>query len=192
MTDLILASTSLYRKSILEKLGIPFTMESPDIEEHPCEGESAENLVLRLAEEKATAVAVRHARGLVIGSDQVAVLHNRILGKPHTHQNAVLQLKACRSQRITFLTGLSVINCESGSIRSCVEPFHVHFRDLEDQQIETYLKIDRPYDCAGSFKSEGLGISLFTRFEGDDPNTLVGLPLIRLIEMLGQEGVKVI
>ncbi len=192
MTDLILASTSRYRKSILEKLRVSFTTESPDIDEQAQHGETAEHLVQRLAEEKAAAIAAHHQQGLVIGSDQVALFHNRILGKPHTHENAVKQLRSCSGDRITFLTGLCVINCETGTIHRCVEPFHVHFKTLNNQQIENYLKADRPYDCAGSFKSEGLGIALFTRLEGDDPNTLIGLPLIRLIDMLEEEGLRII
>ncbi len=192
MTTIILASSSPYRKAILAKLQLPFVTASPNTDERMRAAESASQMVERLAIEKARAVAAEYDQGLVIGCDQVAVLDQQMLGKPLTHDNAVRQLQACRGRSITFLTGLCVLNACSLEFQSSVEPFKVHFRQLTDRQIERYLRRETPYDCAGSFKSEGLGISLFQRLEGDDPNTLVGLPLIRLIEMLENEGIDVL
>ena len=192
MTPIILASTSPYRKAILNKLQLNFETESPNIDETPKPGETADQTVLRLAYEKAKAIAKNHKRGLIIGSDQLATLGNKTLGKPITHENAFKQLKACQNNTVTFLTGLSVINAETNSITNSVEVFKVHFRNLSDQQIEQYLLKEKPYNCAGSFMCEGLGISLFERLEGDDPNTLIGLPLIRLIRILEDQGICVI
>ncbi|OMH32650.1 nucleoside triphosphate pyrophosphatase [Motiliproteus sp. MSK22-1] len=192
MTPIILASTSPYRKAILKKLQLDFQTDSPNIDETPQAEESAEQTVLRLASEKANAVAKKHTRGLIIGSDQLATLGDKTLGKPITHENAFKQLQACRNNTVTFLTGLSVINAERNSETRCVEVFKVHFRKLSDQQIEQYLIKEKPYNCAGSFMCEGLGISLFERLEGDDPNTLIGLPLIRLVRILEDEGVCVL
>ncbi len=192
MTTIILASSSPYRKAILAKLQLPFVTASPNTDERMRAAESASQMVERLAIEKARAVAAEYDQGLVIGCDQVAVLDQQVLGKPLTHDNAVKQLQACRGRSITFLTGLCVLNACSLKLQSSVEPFKVHFRQLTDRQIERYLRRETPYDCAGSFKSEGLGISLFQRLEGEDPNTLVGLPLIRLIEMLENEGIDVL
>ncbi|WP_455202370.1 Maf family protein, partial [Kaarinaea lacus] len=137
------------------------------------------------------AVAKRHPAALIIGSDQVAVLNKQILGKPHTHDNAVQQLKAASGKRIEFLTGLCLYNSATQQAQVACVPFTVHFRQLDDDQIERYLKQDQPYNSAGSFKSEGLGISLFEKLEGDDPNTLVGLPLIELVRMLKNEGIDI-
>ncbi|MCW8884453.1 MAG: Maf family nucleotide pyrophosphatase [Motiliproteus sp.] len=192
MQPIVLASTSTYRKAILDKLKIPFEIDSPNIDEQQQPNETAESLVERLALEKAQAVALRHPNALIIGSDQVAVLGDQILGKPIIHQRAVEQLQACRGQRITFLTALCLLNSGTNHPQQVVEPFHVQFKDLNDQQIENYLIKEQPYNCAGSFKSEGLGISLFSKLEGDDPNSLIGLPLIRLVAMLEKEGVEVI
>ncbi|MDY6979577.1 MAG: nucleoside triphosphate pyrophosphatase [Pseudomonadota bacterium] len=189
---LVLASTSPFRKAILEKFGIPFDTASPEVDETARAGESAEQLVERLAEAKARAVANQFPDALIIGSDQVAVIDGHILGKPGEHAKAVEQLRAASGKTVTFLTGLCLYNSRSDHARCEVVPFMVHFRQLNDDQIENYLQKERPYNCAGSFKSEGLGIALFERLEGDDPNTLIGLPLIRLIRMLEQEEFRVI
>ncbi|MEC4724870.1 Maf-like protein [Shewanella sp. D64] len=189
---LILASTSPFRKQLLAKLNIPFDTCSPDINESPYEGESPENLVMRLAQEKAIEGASQYTQGLVIGSDQVAVINGTIVGKPHTHEKAVEQLTRASNQIITFYTGLTLHNISTGQSDTRVETFNVHFRKLTPEQIEYYLQTERPYFCAGSFKCEGLGIALFTQLEGKDPNTLVGLPLITLIDMLATQGYEVL
>jgi len=189
---LVLASTSPFRRAVLEKLGVPFDVVSPEVDETPLPGETPEALVERLAIAKAQAVADQREAGLVIGSDQVAVIDGEILGKPGSHERAVAQLRRASGKRVTFLTGLALVNAGSGRVQSEVAPFHVHFRDLTESLIENYLKREQPYNCAGSFKSEALGIVLFERLEGDDPNTLIGLPLIRLVRMLEAEGVSVL
>ncbi|MFP4610186.1 MAG: Maf family protein [Thiohalophilus sp.] len=189
---LVLASTSPFRKAILEKFGVPFETASPKVDETAQAGESAGQLVRRLAEAKARAVAEQFPEALIIGSDQVAVIDNTILGKPGSHDRAIEQLRAASGQTVTFLTGLCLYNSRTDHVRCDVVPFKVHFRQLDDSQIENYLQKEQPYNCAGSFKSEGLGIVLFDKLEGDDPNTLIGLPLIRLISMLEQEGFRVI
>ncbi|VAW85515.1 Maf-like protein YceF [hydrothermal vent metagenome] len=192
MVPLILASTSPFRRKLLGKLCLPFECAAPDINESPIAGEKASELVARLAEQKAKAVARNHPNSLIIGSDQVAVLGEQILGKPGTHARATRQLQQASGKRITFLTGLSLYNSQNNTLQTEVVPFVVYFRELSEKQIENYLLKEQPYHCAGSFKSEGLGISLFEKLEGEDPNTLIGLPLIRLIQMLEKEGVKVI
>ena len=190
--QLVLASTSPFRRSILQKLGVAFDCHAPEVDETPQPGETPGQLVERLSIAKARAVAAHLKDGLVIGSDQVAVIDNDILGKPGTHENAVAQLEHAAGKTVTFLTGLALLNATTGSIQAEVVPFKVVFRQLTREQIENYLKAEQPYNCAGSFKSEGLGIALFERLEGDDPNTLIGLPLIRLIRMLEKEGMTVI
>lgn len=190
--NLVLASTSPFRKAILDKLGYPFDTRAPEVDETRKHSESPEDLVERLAIAKAQAIASQLKEGLVIGSDQVAVIDGEILGKPGTHDKAVQQLEQTSGKRVTFLTGLALINAESGNTQSEVVPFSVVFRQLTKQQIVNYLNKEQPYNCAGSFKSEGLGIALFERLEGDDPNTLIGLPLIRLIKMLEKEGITII
>ena len=192
MPQLVLASTSPFRKQLLEKLKLDFITDSPDIDESPLAGESPEQLVARLAEEKAMAVAVRQPDSLIIGSDQVAVIDGKILGKPGGHDKAVAQLKAASGRRVTFLTALCLYNSATGDSQVEVVPFGVVFRDLSETQIENYLRAEQPYNCAGSFKSEAMGIALFEKLEGEDPNTLIGLPLIRLVRMLEAEGVRVI
>jgi len=192
MPQLVLASTSPFRKQLLQKLGLDFVTDSPEIDESRLEGESPEQLVARLAEEKARAVAARQPQSLIIGSDQLAVIDGEILGKPGSHDRAVTQLKAASGRRVTFLTALCLYNSATGDSQLEVVPFGVVFRELSDTQIENYLKAEQPYNCAGSFKSEALGIALFERLEGEDPNTLIGLPLIRLVRMLEAEGVRVI
>ena len=192
MPQLILASSSPFRRAILEKLGLPFETLSPQLDETPQAQESAEQLVQRLARAKAVAAAQTHPDALIIGSDQVAVIDGQILGKPGEHARAVAQLRRASGRSVTFLTGLCLYNAASQQAQTEVVPFRVVFRELSEQQIENYLRAEKPYNCAGSFKSEGLGIALFERLEGDDPNTLIGLPLIRLVRMLEQEGVRVI
>jgi septum formation protein len=187
--QLVLASTSPYRLEILKKLPLSFETDSPHVDENPLPNESPEQLVKRLAEAKARAVAQRHPQSLIIGSDQVAVLNGEILGKPGTHDNAMAQLRKTSGQQVIFKTGLCLLNSASGAAQVTCVPFTVQFRTLSDQQIERYLQHERPYNCAGSFKSEGLGITLFERLVGDDPNTLIGLPLIELVRMLEKEGI---
>jgi len=188
---LVLASTSAYRKALLQRLAIPFQAASPGVDEAPRPGETARETSLRLAEEKARAVAARHPGALIIGSDQVALLGGEQLGKPHTHDNAVRQLRAMRGKCITFYTALTLLNARTGNLQTAVAENRVCFREYSDEEIESYLRKEQPYDCAGSAKSEGLGIILISRMDGDDPNALVGLPLIELVTMLKNEGVKV-
>ncbi|MAY43566.1 MULTISPECIES: nucleoside triphosphate pyrophosphatase [unclassified Neptuniibacter] len=192
MRKLILASSSPFRRQILDKLQLEYSCISPDIDESAIEDEKPEDLVARLAVEKAQKIAETENDCLIIGSDQVAVLNNEILGKPHTHENAVAQLKKLSGHRVTFLTGLALINAKTGNIQSEIVPFYVEFRDLSDEVIENYLRAETPYNCAGSFKSEALGIVLFDKLEGEDPNTLMGLPLIRLVRLLENEGFNVL
>lgn len=189
---LVLASTSPFRKALLEKLGIPFATASPAVDETPARDETPEQLVNRLAVAKAQAVAGQFPNALIIGSDQVAVIEGQILGKPGSHDKAVQQLRQASGKTVTFLTGLCLYNSRTDHTQRDVIPFKVHFRSLSDAQIENYLQREQPYNCAGSFKSEGLGITLFEKLEGDDPNSLIGLPLITLVKMLERENVQVI
>ncbi|MBP2835946.1 Maf family protein [Dickeya parazeae] len=190
MSRIVLASTSVYRKALLEKLGLAFICAAPDYDETPDTGESATELVRRLAIGKARSLAERYPDSLIIGSDQVCVMGNAITGKPHTPENAIRQLQQASGQCITFYTGLALFNSATAHLQSVVEPFDVYFRTLSTREIERYVDIEQPLDCAGSFKSEGLGITLFDRLSGRDPNTLVGLPLITLLELLRAEGVN--
>lgn len=187
-TQLILASTSRYRKTLLEKLGLPFECAAPEVDESPLPGESAEALVARLALAKASAIADQFDQGLIIGSDQVCVCDGQILGKPGTVEKAVAQLMAARGRSITFYTSLCVLDAASGKAEQLVEPFTVHFRTLDETAIRRYVAAEMPLDCAGSFKCEGMGIVLFKGLEGRDPNALIGLPLIGLIELLERHG----
>ncbi|WP_105737388.1 Maf family protein [Cronobacter dublinensis] len=189
MTSIVLASTSPFRRSLLVKLGLPFETAAPETDETPYADETAQQLVLRLALQKAQALREKYPRHLIIGSDQVCVLNNTITGKPHTFENGVKQLRQASGQVVTFYTGLALYNSATGAQQCDCEPFHVHFRTLSDAEIENYLYRETPWSCAGSFKSEGLGITLFDRLDGRDPNTLIGLPLIRLCEMLRREGI---
>jgi MAF protein len=192
MPALLLASSSPYRRELLERLQLPFTWQSPSIDETRLEDESGMDLVKRLAEEKARALADRHPNHLIIGSDQVAVLGNgEILGKPHDLPRAQQQLRAASGSSVTFLTGLALLNSNTGQCQVDCVPFTVHFRPLSDERILRYLQREQPFDCAGSFKSEGLGISLFRSTEGKDATSLIGLPLIRLVDMLLNEGVEI-
>nr|VFJ43072.1 MAG: septum formation protein [Candidatus Kentron sp. DK] len=193
---IVLASTSRYRRELLSRLGLAFQVASPTTDETPLAGESPRALVLRLAEAKAESVAGAMARdcpaALIIGSDQVAVLDNKILGKPGNREATIRQLTLASGQRVTFLTGLCLLDTETYQAEVDVVPFQVVFRKLDPSQIANYVARERPFDCAGGFKSESLGIALFSRMEGDDPTALVGLPLIRLVDMLGRRGVDVL
>jgi septum formation protein len=184
----VLASTSPYRKELLQRIGIDFKTIAPDVDESSLPGETPENLVKRLAEAKARVIG-KTCQALIIGSDQVAASGDEILGKPGAHENAVVQLRKLSGKLVTFQTGLCLLNSTTNEIQVDIIPFRVQFRKLDEQQIERYLRADKPYNCAGSFKSEGLGITLFERMDGDDPTALIGLPLIRLTSMLIQAGV---
>lgn len=187
MPQLILASTSRYRRELLKKLEVPFKCVAPDVDELPLPGESPRQLVLRLAQAKAQDLAAAYPEHLIIGSDQVCVLDGQITGKPHTEENARRQLRAASGRVVTFYTGLALYNSASGHLQTECEPFDVHFRHLTDGEITRYIQKEQPLNCAGSFMSEGLGITLFERLDGRDPNTLVGLPLIALCKMLRHE-----
>ena len=189
---LILASTSPFRKAILDKLGIDFDTISPKTDETALENETPQELVERLSIAKAKAVADTVNDSLVIGSDQVSVINNEIIGKPHNHENAIKQLQNASGKTVTFYTGVCLYNSNTKKYQSEVVLFNVVFRDLSEQQIDSYLKKEEPYNCAGSFKSEALGIVLFEKLEGEDPNTLMGLPLIRLVKMLEQENFSIL
>lgn len=190
--SLILASSSPYRKELLARLQLPFTSASPDIDESHQAHESATEYVSRLAREKAAEVAKSHVDAVVIGSDQCAYLDGKILGKPGNHATALQQLHQARGNEVVFYTGLCVMHQKSGfSDVDCIE-YRVGFRQLSDAQLEHYLAVEQPYNCAGSFKSEGYGISLFSYMSGDDPTAIIGLPLIRLVSMLEAAGVKVV
>lgn len=186
MTDLILASSSTYRRQLLDKLKLKYRCQSPNIDETALDKESPDALVLRLAISKTKAIDAHDS--LIIGSDQVASFDNTIIGKPGNKQRAQQQLERFSGQIVTFHTGLCLRNTNTESTQSAVELYRVEFSTLSASQIEAYLECEQPYDCAGSFKSEGLGISLFKKLQGDDPNTLVGLPLIRLCEFLRAEN----
>ncbi|MCR8913891.1 septum formation inhibitor Maf [Marinobacter panjinensis] len=188
---LLLASSSPYRRQLLTRLGLPFEAASPDIDESPARNETAEQLATRLAESKARALAKAWPGHWIIGSDQVACLEDgTLLNKPGNHECAVQQLARSSGQRVSFLTGLALLDASSGQIQIHCEPFHAHFRGLRREEIENYLHTEQPYDCAGSFKMEGLGIALFSQLEGRDPNSLVGLPLIALTDMLRNWGLN--
>ncbi|EPO5276092.1 Maf family protein [Citrobacter braakii] len=190
MPQLILASTSPWRRALLEKLAIPFECAAPEVDETPLQGEAPRHLVLRLAQKKAQSLAHRYPSHLIIGSDQICVLDGEITGKPLTEENARQQLLKARGNIVTFYTGLALYNSATGHLQTEVEPFDVHFRHLSETEIEDYVRKERPLHCAGSFKSEGLGIALFERLEGRDPNTLIGLPLIALCQMLRREDMN--
>lgn len=192
MMTLVLASTSPYRKILLERLGLHFETAAPKTDETALANETPEALVTRLSEAKARAIAAEYPDALIIGSDQVAVLDDAILGKPGDHETATQQLRNASGREVRFLTGLCLLNTKTNQAQVKLVPFSVVFRSLSESQIQFYLQQEKPYDCAGSFKSEGLGISLFERLEGDDPNALIGLPLIELIRLLSTEGVDVL
>ena len=190
MCKIVLASSSPFRRAIMEKLMLPFLTAAPDIDETPLPGETAPDMVLRLSAEKARALGHEFDRHLIIGSDQCCVLGNAITGKPHTRENAITQLRRASGRRITFYTGLSLYNSLTRRLQQTVEPFHVTFRTLSDREIEGYVDAEQPLQCAGGFKSEGLGIALFDSLDGRDPNSLIGLPLMSLAAMLRNEGVN--
>ena len=188
---LILGSTSPYRHALLSRLGLPFETVSPEVDESPLPDEAPADLALRLAKQKAASVAQRHPQAIVIGSDQVADLHGEPLGKPGNHERAREQLARMSGETVIFQTALSVQCLETGFEQSAVVPVRVAFRHLGADEIERYLRAEQPYDCAGSAKSEGLGISLLTRIDNDDPTALIGLPLIRTCQMLRAAGLLV-
>lgn len=190
--QIVLASTSRYRRELLARLGLAFETASPQVDETALPGEAPQDTARRLAEAKARAVATRYEQAIVIGSDQVAVLEERILGKPGNHANALVQLKAMRGKEVAFYTAVCLCNAASGQAQTRVVPFYVRFRDYSDAQIMRYLEREQPYDCAGSARAEGLGIALIAEMRGDDPNALIGLPLIALTEMLAAQGVSVL
>lgn len=189
---LILASTSPYRRELLDRLGLPFETANPQTDETPFPGESPEALALRLSEAKARAVADAYPDALIIGSDQVATVDGQIFGKPGNHQRAVQQLRELSGKTVNFFTGLCLFNARTGQAEVRGIPTLVGFRELSDAEIENYLRREPAYNCAGSAKSEGLGIALLSSMKGDDPNALVGLPLIALCDMLRQQGVSVL
>ncbi len=189
---LLLASTSAFRRELLARLQLPFQVVAPKTDEAPQQGEPPTDLVARLAESKAGSVAAREPKTLVIGSDQVAVLDAEIVGKPGNHERAVAQLVRASGRTVDFYTGLCLFDSDSGRRQVEVVSFKVVFRPLTPAQVERYLRREQPYQCAGSIKSEGLGIVLFERLEGEDPSSLIGLPLIRLVRMLEAEGIQVV
>lgn len=189
---LILASSSEFRRELLQKLQIPFSSISPRIDETPLVNENPQETALRLAQEKAKKIGNDFPHALVIGCDQVATLDGEQLGKPLNHNNATRQLKRMRGREVTFHSALCLYNAATGNMQAQVVPYLVRFRQLSDAQIENYLKKEQPYQCAGSAKSEGLGIAIIERMLGEDPNALIGLPLIALVNMLQAEGVAVI
>ena len=189
---LILASSSPFRQALLQRLNLSFESISPDIDESCMSHESATDYVRRLAAEKAEVIATRNPASLVIGSDQCAWLEGRILGKPGNHKNAMQQLRNARGKEVVFYTGVCVVCLDSGiKMVDCVE-YRVGFRCVSDEQLEHYLLTEKPYNCAGSFKSEGYGVTLFSYMSGDDPTSLIGLPLIRLTSMLEEAGIRVV
>ena len=191
MQQLVLGSTSPFRKGLLEKLGLPFVTCTPRVDESRLAGETPNEMVARLAEAKARDTARQHPKALTVGSDQVASIDGSIVGKPGSRDRAIEQLSSASGKSVVFYTGLCLYNAEIDRAQVVVEPFTVHFRALTKAQITRYVDREKPFNCAGSFKSEGFGITLFSSLEGCDPNALVGLPLIRLVEMLDKEGVLV-
>ncbi|MFY8178135.1 MAG: Maf family nucleotide pyrophosphatase [Limnohabitans sp.] len=189
---LILGSTSRYRRELLQRLRLPFEVVSPDVDETPMAGETPQALATRLALAKAKAVAALHPQAVVIGSDQVADLNGEPLGKPGTHERAVLQLQRMRGQTVVFQTAVSVVCLERQFEQTELAQIKVRFRDLSDADIEAYLRAEEPYDCAGSAKSEGLGIALLDAIDNDDPTALIGLPMIRTARMLRAAGIDLL
>lgn len=187
---IILASSSPYRKALLQKILSHFRCLAPDIDETPIAGETVEDLVKRLSLVKAQALAESHSDSVVIASDQSAALDGHPLSKPGNFENAFQQLKQQQGKRITFYTGLVVYDPATDHYHQAMDQTHVHFRTLSDVQIERYLRIEQPYNCAGSFKSEGLGVILFDKLQTEDPSALIGLPLIQLIKILEQIGIS--
>ena len=191
-TKIILASSSPFRRQLLDRLQLAYESHAPDIDETINPREDACAYVCRLAETKARHVAQNHPDAIVIGSDQCALLDAKILGKPGSHENALLQLREAQGKTVVFHTGLCVLNLSAGFCAVEDVPFEVDFRILSDRQLEHYLRVEQPYQCAGSFKAEGYGSCLFSKMRGDDPSALIGLPLLRLIVMLESAGVEVV
>jgi septum formation protein len=189
---IVLASTSTYRSQLLSTLQLAFQTASPNVDETPLPGESPQHTAQRLSQLKAHAVAQQHPDALIIGSDQVALLEGQQIGKPLTHDNAVRQLRAMRGKTISFFTAVSLFNARTSDMQTALVETKVSFRNVSDDEIERYLLKEQPYHCAGSAKSEGLGIALIQRIEGDDPNALIGLPLIELVDMLNKQGVSIL
>jgi len=189
---IVLGSSSPYRRELLSRLKVPFDVDLPDVDEAPLAGETPRDIAWRLAIEKARAVANKHPDAAVIGSDQVADLDGEPLGKPGTHERAVEQLRKMRGRVVTFQTAVAVVCLDVGFEQVDLAPVRVTFRDLGDAEIEAYLRAEKPYDCAGSARSEGLGIALLDKIENDDPSALVGLPLIRTARMLRAAGVRLL
>ena len=189
---LVLASSSPYRRQLLSQLGLSFKVHHPDIDESTIPDETARELVSRLATQKALAISADAQGGLIIGSDQVAVQGDKIEGKPRDRQDAIRQLSEASGREITLQTGLALLNSTSGRVQVDVIPYKVRFRKLTLPQIEAYLDVEVPFGCCGSLRADGLGIALLESLTGDDPSALIGLPLIRLVEMLESEGVQVI
>lgn len=190
--DIVLASSSPYRKQLLKRIVESFECASPDINESQQASESFEEMAERLSINKAQALAERFPNSLIIGSDQVACIDRQILRKPLNKQTNFEQLKSCQGKTAFFHTGLCLLNTSTGKTQSCVESYQTQFRTLSDTQLINYIEKEQAYDCAGGFKMEGLGIALFDKIQGDDPNILIGLPLIRLISMLSNEGIEVL
>lgn len=190
--QLVLASTSPFRRELLGRLGVSFEIANPRTDESPLPDEAPEDTALRLSEAKARAVAAQFPEALIIGSDQVAVLDGQAYGKPGTHDNAVRQLRTMRGRTVNFFTGLCLLDARTGQARVRGVPTLVTFRDLGDAAIESYLRREQPYQCAGAAKSEGLGIAIIARMQGDDPNALIGLPLIALCDLLEEAGCPVL
>ena len=191
-TEIILASSSPFRKQLLDRLQLNYSCHSPDIDESIKPGESASDYVIRLALEKARSVSDQYPGAVIIGSDQCALLEGEILGKPGTHERALQQLKNAQGKTVVFHTGICVLKTETDFCDIDEVLYEVDFRQLSDAQLEHYLEVDQPYNCAGSFKAEAYGACLFSKMRGDDPSALIGLPLLRLIKMLEQVGVEVV
>lgn len=189
---IVLASSSPYRRDLLARLRLPFEVKSPAVDESALPGETARDSALRLAQAKARAVAPTCPSSLIIGADQVAALDGVHLGKPGSHENAIAQLKAMRGRNVLFHTALALLDTTSGALQTAEEPTTVRFRDYHDREIERYLELERPYDCAGSAKIEGLGIVLVEQVISADPSALIGLPLVRLAAMLRKAGVALV
>jgi septum formation protein len=189
---LVLASTSPFRRELLARLGLPFETANPSTDETALDGEIPEETALRLSETKARAVAGQYPDALIIGSDQIACLDGQAFGKPGNHENAVKQLKTMRGRAVNFFTGLCLLNARTGKAHLRGVPTLVTFRNLSDDEIENYLHKEQPYNCAGSAKSEGLGIAVIAKMQGDDPNALIGLPLIALCDLLRNENISAI
>ena len=190
--NLVLASSSIYRKRLLEKLQLNFVCAHPDIDESEKKDESPFQMALRLAKDKATTLAATYPKHFIIASDQVAMLEHTQLKKPGKQSNAIEQLQLCSGKSVNFYTSVCILNTTTGELKSAIDICTVHFKKLTKQQIINYIRLEQPYDCAGSFKSEGLGIALFDGIQGEDPNALIGLPLIKLIRLLNAFNINVL